>query len=226
MMPFWQCTLSCFFEPRVYKPTGRITSSSSRALLVLLLAAGTSLVHAPEVQMGLCCHFLLAYQRKKKKREIKQILAVCFSSSGKLHKGNSSLSAWPVPPSCPHLFCPRISKVAAPGKSLRSRRLMLLQAPWAFADWKAAPHVPPSSRDILGSGSHQLRHIPICLTLVSGSFCCSQIEGQVCAGSCGGTPGHSIEEKRNLPSVLTMKGVPIKAAHPQQPGPAKSDMKG
>lgn len=69
--------LSC--EPRVYKPTGRMVSSSSWALPVLLLAAGTSLVHAPELQMGLCCHFLLAYERKKKKkREIKQILAVCL----------------------------------------------------------------------------------------------------------------------------------------------------
>lgn len=59
--------LSC--EPRVYKPTGRMVSSSSWALPVLLLAAGTSLVHAPELQMGLCCHFLLAYERKKKRNE-------------------------------------------------------------------------------------------------------------------------------------------------------------
>lgn len=45
-----------FSEPRIYKPTGRRTSSSSRALPVLLLAAGISLLHAPELQKGLCCH--------------------------------------------------------------------------------------------------------------------------------------------------------------------------
>lgn len=47
----------------------------------------------------------------------------------------------------------------------------------------------PSSRDILASRPCQLRHVPICPVLISGSFCPSQTQGQVCTGGCGGTLG-------------------------------------
>lgn len=68
-----------FCKPRVYKPTGRRTSSSSRAPPVLLLAAGTSLLHAPELQMGIYCHsFSWLIKENKGKRNQADLCCLLF----------------------------------------------------------------------------------------------------------------------------------------------------
>lgn len=71
----------------------------------------------------------------------------------------------------------------------------------------------------MGSRPDQLRHIPICLALVSGSFCPSQAQGEsTLADVVGLLDTDSIEERDGTCSSVPTMGP---ATCPQQPGPAK-----